>query len=388
MINPGQAVSAANVNAAFISRTADSTTTGKLGLLNPDTDSIPELQLFLNHIIEVLGLLTSAADLVFDDPEYLTNGMSVTEAFNALDAELAAVNAAFNNIFGTANEWTGNQKFSGTVDYGFFNDTLTTGSNQVLDVPSKIIVRLQNGTLASVSGIESPAATRLLVLLNDTGAALVIKDFDTVNAALGEYIRTGVNNDITMQDQSALLLIYDETAGLWQIVGGSGSGGSGSGGGTSLNFRAPGLDGAVIDEDSDLPVFVFEPGLNQRIIGMVQVPDSYNPGFQPYVRIPSICFSADKHAYQVRTTLLKPTLQAINDTTYVASVTSSDFGLAGANILETRDVVLSSVSGQVNGGDILAGDYLKIEIIRTAPVGTEALLNSKVLHESIGVFFA
>jgi hypothetical protein len=224
--------------------------------------------------------------------------------------------------------------------------------------------------------------------LNDTGAGLVIKDFDTVNAAAGEYIRTGVNNEITMQDQSALLLIYDETAALWQIVGGSGSGGSGSGGGTALNFRAPVNDGAVLDEDSGLPVFSFETGLLQKITGLVQVPDSYNPGFQPYIRIPSYCASTDNHAYIVQATLIKPTLQAISDTTNVRTNTSSDFGLSGSGILETRDVFLTSVAGEINSVAVLAGDYIKLEIIRTTAAGVEATADSKVLHESIGVFFA
>lgn len=386
-INAGQAVTAANVNAAFLSRTANSSTTGQIALNNPATDAIPELQAFLNHLIEVLGLISYNADLTFDTPVYLTNGMSVTEALDQLDLELANIQAAFSGIYASNNVWTGNQKFNGTVDYGFFNDSTTVGADQVLAVPDKIIVRLQ-GAVTSVSGIESPAATRMMILINDTSGAVVLKDFDTVNAAAGEYIRTGVNNDITMQDQSSLLLVYDETSAVWQVVGGSGSGGSGGGSGMSVNFRAPSGDGALLNEDSDLPVFTFESGKLQRIVSLVQVPDSYNPGFQPYIRIPSYSAGSTNHAYIVKSTLIKPTLQAPSSTTNVRTTASDDYGLAGAGILEKRDVFISSVAGEINSVAILAGDYIKIEIIRTTASGTETTDDSNVLHESIGVFFA
>lgn len=385
-ITAGQAVTAANVNAAFVSKSADSNTTGRIGLLNTDTASIPELQAFCNHLISRIGLLAYNADTVFDDPDYLTNGMSVIEALDALDAQLKVVADSFAGIFSSNNEWTGTQSFFGQLNFGYENDTTTTGADQVLAVPNKIILRLQ-GNVTSIAGIENPSATRILVLINDTSQAVVLNDFDTVNASLGEYIRTGVNNDITMQDQSALLLVYDEEAELWQVVGGTGGGG-GSSGGTALSFKAPAGDGALIDEEFDLPVFVFESGASQRISALVQVPDSFNTGFRPYIRIPSYCVGTDNHAYLVRTRLIKPTLQAVDSTVNSYTTSSTDFGLSGSNILEKRDVFLADANGQINGTDILAGDYLKIDIFRTSASGTEATEESKILFESIGVFFA
>lgn len=100
-------------------------------------------------------------------------------------------------------------------------DSTTTGADQVPSMPL-FIKRFTNGTLASLTGIVAPAAARLIILTNATGAVLTIKN-DTGGTAANRII-TGTGANLTWKNAVSLWLAYDTAASRWRIVGGAGGG--------------------------------------------------------------------------------------------------------------------------------------------------------------------
>jgi len=390
-VTNGQAVEAAVVNAAYMSRTSNTSTVGVIDLSKPTGSGaqILDAQQVMNNFIETIGMLDQDdTSLTYATTNYVTNGESLKEAISALDAALAATDASISGVFASNNTWTGDQVFQGSVDYDYSNDN-TSGADVLLSVPGKTILRLTNGALESISGIESPAATRLLVIENRTGTAVVLKNDDNVTVDATEIIRTGVNNDITIQHQSAINLFYDVEESEWQVVGGSGSGGGGGGGAGSIQWNAPEGDGAILIEEFGVKSFNFELDAQQKVVALVQVPDSFNPGFQPLLRTVSYANDASApHAFNIDVYLIRPTVDTLDATTNLETIVTDDLGLGGANVISAVDVALSDVSGEVNGIGINAGDYLRIEISRVDPSITGTTEDVRLIFGSMGVIFA
>lgn len=97
-----------------------------------------------------------------------------------------------------------------------------TGSNATLTAPTKKIVRLTNGSLASIDMIPAGVDEQELILVNATGVNLTIND-DT-GATAANRILTGKNAAISLSDEASVSLIYDSVETRWMIVGISGSG--------------------------------------------------------------------------------------------------------------------------------------------------------------------
>jgi len=109
------------------------------------------------------------------------------------------------------------------------NETLDnaalTGSNQVVPATDGFfkVVRLTNAGLVSVEGIGYTYDQQKIILVNDTGVS-----FDVLNDAAAsptQGIITGTGNDLALDDQQTLLLVYDATEARWRVIGGTGAGG-------------------------------------------------------------------------------------------------------------------------------------------------------------------
>lgn len=99
-----------------------------------------------------------------------------------------------------------------------------TGANQVVPATDGFfkVIRLTNAGLLSVEGIGYTYDQQKLILINDTGVS-----FDVLNDAAGtptEGIITGTGNDLSLDDQQTLLLVYDATEARWRVIGGTGAG--------------------------------------------------------------------------------------------------------------------------------------------------------------------
>ena len=102
-------------------------------------------------------------------------------------------------------------------------DSTTTGAAQSLS-PTKTLLKVTNVSLTSINNVASPTDGKLIVLINGTGATFTITNNSGGTAA--NRIKTGTGADLTLADGASLIMIYDNAASRWQVVGGSGSGGS------------------------------------------------------------------------------------------------------------------------------------------------------------------
>jgi hypothetical protein len=95
-VSDGQPVDAAVVNAAFISRTQDTSTVGKLALQNPEPESGPAIsnpQRAINEAFDVSGIagLGDPNAKNYSSTNVVSNGMNRKEAIEALDAEVGSI---------------------------------------------------------------------------------------------------------------------------------------------------------------------------------------------------------------------------------------------------------------------------------------------------------
>jgi hypothetical protein len=121
---------------------------------------------------------------------------------------------------GTAN--IANLITSGQVTFtGDTADNTTTGASAVIVASSTIVTRLTNASLVSVSGHTNTTGGRLRILINNTGAPIIVKNDDaTVTAA--NRIYTGTGADITVADKGSFYLLYNSTIGRNLMIGGGG----------------------------------------------------------------------------------------------------------------------------------------------------------------------
>lgn len=120
---------------------------------------------------------------------------------------------------------TGALALQGTLAGDIQADAATTGSNATLVTPSKLIVRVTNGSLASISDIPAPATPVMFILENKTGVSFNL--VHTNSASTDIITPTGAN--LAVPANNSVLLFYDTTASRWHVLGLVSSGGSGSG---------------------------------------------------------------------------------------------------------------------------------------------------------------
>lgn len=101
-------------------------------------------------------------------------------------------------------------------------DTTTTGADQVLDSTNFWHYQVKNSSLASISGVLAPSSASLMLLLNNTGNDVEIKNESTATSA-GNRIVTGTESSLMLKNNSSILLTYSVQESRWFIVGGTGN---------------------------------------------------------------------------------------------------------------------------------------------------------------------
>lgn len=114
----------------------------------------------------------------------------------------------------------------GIIRFDSANDA-TSGSNVTLTAPATKVVRLTSGSLVSVDMIPAGAAGQELILVNATGTTITLSD--NVGATAANRIYTGLGSDITVNNQSSVIMSYDTTSARWLVISRviAASGGSG-----------------------------------------------------------------------------------------------------------------------------------------------------------------
>lgn len=272
MITPKQPVKAAIVNAAFVSRIDDTSALGKVDLQNTTQSTVPNdgalkvaggvgiaknLNVGGNAIItgdlSVLGNSTVLNTAVMDveDINITVNkgGSDITSegsgltvdrvgtkgsiiygnalaskwAVGSVGAESEVITAAFAQTLSALKTFSAGIIDTGTFSGDIVTDSVTSGANQVLGFPSKMILKVTNAGLVSISGIGAPAGSNIFFLINGTGVDLIIKNQD----AIATDILTGTGSDFTFKINAICLFVRDTSSNRWRLVGGGG-GGSGS----------------------------------------------------------------------------------------------------------------------------------------------------------------
>jgi hypothetical protein len=154
---------------------------------------------------------------------YLSGVTSAIQTqLNSKATDTAVVHlAGSENITGTKT-FTAAQIFTNILRGDTVDDSSTTGSNATLPFPSKLVVRVTNASLVSISQVSGAANSQFFVLINKTGVSITVKN---AFASGSGDILTGTGADLTLTNNSSLWMYFDPTSSRTMVVGGSGSGG-------------------------------------------------------------------------------------------------------------------------------------------------------------------
>jgi len=111
------------------------------------------------------------------------------------------------------------------ISYSSSDDSVSSGNNAVLSTFNSGIIRLTNGSLASIGGIPAGKPGQFLVLENKTGVQIMVNNEDGTVSSVNR-IQTGSGGNIPMSSNASFVFVYDSTSQRWQMASGSGSGGS------------------------------------------------------------------------------------------------------------------------------------------------------------------
>lgn len=125
------------------------------------------------------------------------------------------------SILGNANSWTGINSFDNIIEILQAVDSSTTGTGASLAITKSFTV-VSNASLVSINNITTAANGRFLILKNSTGVTITLVNDSGGTAA--NRIVTGTGSNLTILDKASVILIYDNNATRWQVVGGSGGG--------------------------------------------------------------------------------------------------------------------------------------------------------------------
>src|SRR5574343_28593 len=259
----GAPVKSAVANAAFPSRTNDTTLAGKVDFTNTtqstdkDTGAVTvqggvgiEKNLNVGGNVVIGGNLTvtgkSIQNLDVEDANITINkgGNDASAEGAGLTVERTGTNGSFIYADALASKWklgtlgsesevltAGNAQTisslktftAGILNQSFMRgdivvDSTSTGSNVTIATPSKMILKVTNASLGSISKFSAPLASQMFILINGTGASILINN---TNAA-SDDILTGTGANLTLDADAMLWFVYDSNSSRWRIAGGTG----------------------------------------------------------------------------------------------------------------------------------------------------------------------
>lgn len=207
----GQIANAATFNSAFGSKQADNTFQGKQTLARPGSGStILDAQQAINDVIasDALKIPLSEKGAPLGVAELDASGkVTASQLPNTDSIAEGAVNLYF----------TDSRAFLANNTSGTDN---TSGSNAALPSPAYSIIELINPALISIETIVAPPSALKFILINNTGADIVVKNESGATAA--NRIKTGKGADLTFKNESMFVMAYHGNSQRWYIAGGAG----------------------------------------------------------------------------------------------------------------------------------------------------------------------
>lgn len=147
--------------------------------------------------------------------------------------------------------------------------------------------------------------------------------------------------------------------------------GSGGGGGGGLIWTAPDGQAPVLDEENGQDIYKYGPGLDQKLVVYLKIPESYISGRQINMVIGQYSPSASNtQLIQATVGLIRKNNDPIDTPFQTRTSTNAALTNTVANQLRTTTIDITTATGQVNGASVTAGDLLKIELERASDTDT------------------
>ena len=140
----------------------------------------------------------------------------------ATDATLQGngVGTSFGLKLSNANTWTGTQTLGGAALTASTPTALAANTNDWALSASNSYFLISASTPVNVTGIASPAAGRVIVLVNTGSSAItIVSDDGASSTAANRFKLQGGSNVILAADGTATF-IYDGTATRWRMISG------------------------------------------------------------------------------------------------------------------------------------------------------------------------
>lgn len=225
-------VGSAYVNSKLMSRTSDTSTTGKVEFLNStqsndiNTGAVivsggaaVKKNLNVGQNVAASGTISSTGNITTGSDIYGANAY-ITTQLTAL--QILADFVTSDSVTGDAVNANVSLLASQKVSFNPQVDSALTGSGAVLTgIANKNIIFLTNASLTDINEIEAGTSGQLLILNNKTGATIIINN---LTGAAGNQIDTGSGGASEMLNGSSIWLYYNTTNAVWNVIGGSGGG--------------------------------------------------------------------------------------------------------------------------------------------------------------------
>lgn len=183
------------------------------------------VQAVLSFLANLGGLDATANDKGLEVKRTTTNGQvfydsALTSKWKLGDAGSLSevIVAALAQTLSGDKTFSGLFSAQGTVRYGLATDSTTTGANQSIS-PSKVIHVLKNASLVSINNIADPAQGKKHIIVNKTGSTINL--INNAGGTADHRIETGSGADLPMSDGSTVLVVYNDDASLWSVIGGA-----------------------------------------------------------------------------------------------------------------------------------------------------------------------
>lgn len=413
-VTNGQKANQTTFNNAFMSRTVDTSTTGKVALNNATTATIADAQKAINQVMDATG-----ADLVNSGTDYsapndtIDDGDTHEEALGKLAdkfdpttghahsgadgdgtpisaGDLADVPLAAYLVESPAKLAVTGTSLDVSADLsGYTESTSSTAEGIVTNAPhNRALIRKSGGTDDGkplfASGREVygrvTKAGAVWTLSFYTNIAGVETAYNILSATDFKYY------PLQLESPMETPLVYPNLAKLMLDAGGGGSGGAG--GGSSFEWIESGGNSAVPDLENNMRVFLFSPTLGQELYAAIHVPSGYTIG-NP-IKLKTKWYSPDDAGtvhFKSLATLIRTATDQVTSTTNQRTSTNGAVTMTGAKTDEPQavDLDLTSSTGQINGVDVNPGDTIFVKLYRDAADTSD--LDAKLIAHAREVTF-
>lgn len=406
-VTNGQRANQTTFNNAFMSRTANTSTSGKVDLNNADGvsgASLSNIQRALNSLLSVVGASASAVYNLL--PTWNTSEGTLTSLQTLLE-RVDALSDLFESTAGHTHVGAGQggpldevslsqagilsdgalpQSIPGDKfwygfqwvrdQFSFQEQNLDAASVTGTMSKSAAVVHNVTGTGPSdITGFDPGTAGQMLIVVNRTAQDLTIYHEDGGESATSR-IQTIDGDDMVLVQNQVAAFLYNEDLERWICILdtsmlANGAGGSGGGGG-SLEW--------VEDDNAPIPavenadrVYLFEALAAQELFALVRVPSGYTPG-DP-ISMKALWYSPDSSGdvlMKAQATLIKPGTDAMSSTTNQRTTTNTAVTLGAGTVNEAQAVTLDITSsiGEINSVAVAPGDLIRVRFYRDTDTAT------------------